>query len=182
MKLKLISLVFILLYFFSSPLLYGNGLVDKVHSTLKRNFGENIKITYSKFAIPEKIKFDAERKAGQRFLQKTVHVFEAEINDSTVGYGIVDNVYGKLKPITILVLFDSKGNIVESEILMYREPQGGAVQNKEWLKQFKGKKKKEEIEFGKNIQSISGATISAKSVTKGIKKLSLIFDAIKYGK
>ncbi len=161
-----------------SSLLFGNELVNKVHSALERHFGSQIKIEYFKFKIDDNLRKQIEKECGQRFSQNFVHVFKSVKNDSTVGYGIVDNVYGKLKPITFLVVFNNNGDIIDTEILKYRESYGGAVKNKNWLNQFVGKDP-EKINFGKEIHGISGATISAKSVTKGIKKLSMLFEIIR---
>lgn len=157
----------------TSPLLWCSGLVDKVHSNLKRNFGTEVKIKYSKFELDSKIKLEIEKSVSQKFTQNFVHLFKVTKQDSLIGIGLVDNVYGKLKPITFLVVFNKNAEIIDSEILKYRESYGGAVQNRDWLNQFKNKDASE-IKFGKTIHGISGATISAKSVTNGIQKLKLL--------
>lgn len=157
----------------TSPLLFGSGLVDKVHSNLKRNFGPEVKIEYSKYNLDRKIRTIIEKSVAQKFTQDFIHLFRVMRADSLVGIGLVDNVYGKLKPITFLVVFNKNAEIIDSEILKYRESYGGAVKNRAWLDQFKNKNASE-IKFGETIHGISGATISAKSVTKGIKKLKKI--------
>ena len=50
---------------------------------------------------------------------------------------------------------------------------------KYWLKQFEGKYNGEQLEFNKDIDSISGATITAPSITAGIKSLSLLMVHLK---
>ena len=66
-----------------------------------------------------------------------------------------------------------------SEIVKYREQYGGGVKSEDWNEQFEGKDDNSDFTVGKEISSISGATISVNSVTKGIKKLSLIFNELK---
>ena len=171
---------YLVIYFIASSPLWGGGLVDKVNDSLKRNFGSDIKIEYSKFKLEPELRRQIEREVNQKFTQDFVHVFSVKKNGETAGYALVDNVFGKMKPITFAVIFDGKGFIVETAILRYRESYGGAVQNERWLSQFQNKTA-DKINFGKEIHGISGATISAKSVTKGIKKLSLIFEAVKNG-
>ena len=52
--------------------------------------------------------------------------------------------------------------------MIYREDYGGEIGSKRWLKQFIGKKASDKIEYEKDIIAISGATISANSMTLAI--------------
>lgn len=99
-------------------------------------------------------------------------------NDTLISIALLDNVYGKTLPITFLVCFDKSGGILKSEIIKYREPYGGAVKEESWLSQFTGKISKSNFSVGSEVQGISGATISANSVLKGINKLSLLVSHI----
>ena len=64
--------------------------------------------------------------------------------------------------------------------IKYREGYGGEVGNKRWLKQFNTYTNSSKYKVGDDISSITGATISVHSVTKGIRKLSyLIHEIIK---
>ena len=99
-------------------------------------------------------------------------------SDSIRAIGLMDNVLGKSLPITFLVLFDLKGTIIKSSIVKYREPYGGGVSNSNWNTQFEGKNFKSSFDVGDDIQGISGATISVNSVSKGIKKLTILFNEI----
>ena len=54
---------------------------------------------------------------------------------------------------------------------MYREDYGGEIGSKRWLKQFNGKGKNDNIEYEKDIIAISGATLSAKSMTVAMNNL-----------
>ena len=92
------------------------------------------------------------------------------------GYAILDNVLGKVKPITYLVLFNKDLSIASVNIIKYREQYGGAIENKEWLDQFKLKNMTSELELNTDIDGISGATISVKSVIKGVKKLLFLIN------
>jgi Na+-translocating ferredoxin:NAD+ oxidoreductase RnfG subunit len=88
-------------------------------------------------------------------------------------------VLGKSLPITFLVIFDTDCKIINSSVIQYREPYGGAVKNKNWNAQFKNKDSSSSYEVGKEINGISGATISVHSVSKGIHKLALLLPEIK---
>ena len=118
------------------------------------------------------------KKSNQEFyFENKVYIAEFEYKQKTY-LAIIDNVLGKALPITFLVLFDKQAQIITSKVLHYREPYGGGVQNPKWLKQFNGKKQKQEFEVGPQIQGISGATISVYSISKGIYKLHLLASQI----
>lgn len=81
-------------------------------------------------------------------------------------------------PITFLVILHNSGKINAVRIIKYREAYGGSISNTGWLNQFTGKNAKSGYEAGKDIDAISGATISVNALAKGIKKLVLLFPYI----
>ena len=53
----------------------------------------------------------------------------------------------------------------------YRETYGSEVRNPLWRKQFVGKTLKDPFVLDKDIVNISGATLSSRHITDGVKKL-----------
>ena len=168
--------VFIILAFTSS--LNANEIKDRTEEILKLFFGDNCSGEMVEYVIPIDIKHEIELKCKQKFFRESVYVWKIYKETELIGYAVLDNVYGKSLPITFLVLFDNEGTIFQSTILKYREPYGGAVQNETWLEQFKGKDRDSKFGFGEDIDSVSGATISARSITSGVKKLTLLIPNI----
>ena len=91
--------------------------------------------------------------------------------DSLLGFAAVDNVLGKDQPITFLVAVDPADRLKDVDILVYREPYGGEVAYEPWRRQFRGKGVGDSLRVGKEIRSISGATISVHAVTLGVRRL-----------
>jgi len=90
---------------------------------------------------------------------------------STGGWFFVDEVLGKHEFITYAVGLDAAGAVVGVEILVYRESYGDQVRNPAWRGQFTGKKQGAALTLAKDIQNISGATLSSRHITDGIKRL-----------
>ncbi len=90
--------------------------------------------------------------------------------DSLLGYAVVRNVKGKDQPITFLVAIDTADRLKDIDILVYREPYGGEVAYEAWRRQFRGKSAQDTLEVGRQIRSISGATISVNAVTLGVRR------------
>ncbi|HKW40357.1 MAG TPA: FMN-binding protein [Gemmatimonadales bacterium] len=91
--------------------------------------------------------------------------------DSLLGFAAVADVMGKDQPITFLVAVDSADRLKDVDILVYREPYGGEVAYEPWRRQFRGRTASDSLRVGKEIRSISGATISVHAVTLGVRRL-----------
>lgn len=91
--------------------------------------------------------------------------------DSLLGFAEVADVSGKDQAITFLVAIDPTDHLKDVDILVYREPQGGEVAYEPWRRQFRGKTANDSLRVGREIRSISGATISVHAVTLGIKRI-----------
>jgi Na+-translocating ferredoxin:NAD+ oxidoreductase RnfG subunit len=103
-------------------------------------------------------------------LVDSVRVFRISREGALLGFAEVRNVKGKERPITYLVAVDSAGVTRDVDVLVYREPQGGEVDNEAWRKQFRGKTAADPLQVGKDIRNISGATISSNSVTRSVRQ------------
>lgn len=171
----LIKILFTVLISFVA---YSQDIQEKVNMSLQNCFVKDIQIDFEKLQIKNELKNSIEKKVGQKFFSNEVYLYKIFIGKKLIGYGLLDNVYGKSLPITFLVMYDNTGKILCSEIIKYREPYGGTIQSKEWNDQFKGKNMESDFVVGKDVSGISGATISVNSVTKGIKKLTLLLNEI----
>lgn len=90
--------------------------------------------------------------------------------DTLLGFAVVRAVKGKDQLITFLVATDSTDRLRDIDILVYREPYGGEVAYEAWRRQFRGKSVDDRLEPGRDIRSISGATISVNAVTLGVRR------------
>jgi Na+-translocating ferredoxin:NAD+ oxidoreductase RnfG subunit len=97
-------------------------------------------------------------------------VFRIARGDSVLGFALVRAVKGKDQPITFLVATDTADRLRDIDILVYREPYGGEVAYDAWRRQFRGKSVDDQLEVGRDIRSISGATISVNAVTLGVRR------------
>lgn len=120
--------------------------------------------------FPEATGFEDKSLEGQAY-------YVAKKDQEDLGYVIKVETKGYSSMIKMLVGFDFQGQIKGIKILAQEETPGlGAKitelrfgENKPWfLSQFEGKNAPE-IEF-KDIQAITGATISSKAVLEGVKK------------
>ncbi len=90
---------------------------------------------------------------------------------STGGWFIADEVVGKHEFIPIALGLDASGAVKDIEILEYREAYGDGVRNPQWRAQFTGKRNSAKLTLTDDIQNISGATLSSKHITDGVRRL-----------
>jgi Na+-translocating ferredoxin:NAD+ oxidoreductase RnfG subunit len=90
---------------------------------------------------------------------------------STGGWFIVDQVIGKHEFIPFAVALDAEGSVKSIEILEYREAYGGQVRTPAWRAQFQGKRYGAPLTLRKDIQNISGASLSSRHITDGVKRI-----------
>jgi Na+-transporting NADH:ubiquinone oxidoreductase subunit NqrC len=62
------------------------------------------------------------------------------------------------------------------EILTYRESYGGEIRNADWRKQFVGKNARSRLSLNGDIRNISGAKLSSRHVTEGIKRILATYE------
>jgi Na+-transporting NADH:ubiquinone oxidoreductase subunit NqrC len=105
-----------------------------------------------------------------------VPIWQVSENGKPSGYFIVDEVYGKHEFITYAVALEADGRVRQVEILDYRETYGYQIRNPEWRAQFVGKSVADPVKLETDIQNISGATLSCKHVTEGVKRILAIYD------
>jgi Na+-translocating ferredoxin:NAD+ oxidoreductase RnfG subunit len=112
------------------------------------------------------------------FSSKTVYI--GKQGNEVLGYAIIDNVKGKSRPITYMALIGPGGRVKRVEILAYRESHGGEIRYPSFLKQFVGKSISDPLRNKRDIRNISGATISCRAITDGVRRLLAFWETV-YG-
>jgi len=105
--------------------------------------------------------------SGVKVLSREIHAWKVQDG----GLFVVDEVVGKHEFITYAVGINPQGAVVGVEILDYREAYGYEVRNAAWRSQFQRKTTTDPLQLGRDIRNISGATLSSKHVTEGIKRV-----------
>ncbi|MEZ4857190.1 MAG: FMN-binding protein [Flavobacteriaceae bacterium] len=149
---------------------------------------------FSSFLVPEKVEKKANKEIEKFFeidnFSKEPLTFPTKVSEkltatfsennffrikngnTLLGYGYIGNAPSKTATFDYLVLFDKEFIITKSKVLIYREEYGGEIGSKRWLQQFEGTSSKTpELLLIKDIIPISGATISASSMTQAINQL-----------
>lgn len=96
-----------------------------------------------------------------------------------LGYGYLGEAPSMKRIFDYIVLFNPDLSIKKVKVLIYREDHGRQIGSQRWLQQFIGMTVNDTPNYGENIDAISGATISAKSMTKAVGKVLTEFKKYK---
>jgi len=124
---------------------------------------------------PEK-KTQIEERIGWKFPEQSFEVYIGETGTEVDGYALVQNTIGKHKPMTYMVGVDSKGHVSDVELLVFRESRGSEIRQKRFNAQYEGKTVLDPVRINKDIINISGATMSVRSMSAGIKRVLVLVD------
>ncbi len=109
----------------------------------------------------------------------TLVVYQVMAAQKVIGYAFEDVVVGKWAPIRYLVGLDLQGAVLQVVVLEYKEIRGRPVAKKRFLNQYKGKTIQDELMLRVDIDGVTGATISSRSMTDGVRKILHIYQLIK---
>lgn len=172
---------FLLFVLLVSPLgqVGASEIKQRSQELITKQFGTETTMNFRKLDLTPDSKKRIEIMVGQRFFRNSIYTWKISINNTTVGYALLDNVIGKSLPITFLVIFNLEGIILSTHVVKYRESIGGEISNWRWNRQFPGRNYQSSFSVGNDIDGISGATISVNAMTRGIHKLTLLMEIIR---
>ena len=114
--------------------------------------------------------------ANVRVRSAEVKLWEVRGAAGLLGYVVVDEVLGKHELITYAVALRPDGSVAQVEVMDYRETYGGQIRQPAWRAQFVGKTSRDSVQIDKDIQNISGATLSSVHVTDGIRRILATYE------
>ncbi len=129
---------------------------------------EEQKQSISKMA---EIEFDPE-------LDKEYHFYIGRADGQIVGYAVIDTVKGKWGPIHYMLSIEPDGRIKDIVVLELKERRGRPVKERKFLDQFIGKTLQDPIKLKKDVKGVSGATISSRGMSNGIRKIVYVFNEL----
>lgn len=122
---------------------------------------------------------EEEQKAVKEKLGVSMDFMKQKIwRTETGSYFIIDQVIGKHEFITYALGINPDGSIRQIEIMDYREAYGHEIRHKRWRRQFMGKTITSSLELNDDIKNISGATLSCRHVTEGVKRLLSFYEFV----
>jgi Na+-translocating ferredoxin:NAD+ oxidoreductase RnfG subunit len=143
---------------------------------LKLLFPKSQQVRAEELRLTPDQKVRVQERIGWKFPENSFRAFKAETNGTVDGYAVIQETIGKHRPITYMVGVTPKGKVSDIEILVYRESKGSEVRMKRFNYQYEGKTALDPIRINKDIINITGATMSVRSVSAGVKRALVLVD------
>jgi hypothetical protein len=119
-----------------------------------------------------------EERIGWHFPETIFEGFIGETNGKIDGWAFIQHTIGKHKPMTYMVGVDPSGEVINVEVLVYRESRGSEVRKKRFNYQYQGKTPYHPIRINRDIINISGATMSVRSMRAGVKRALVLVEEL----
>lgn len=139
----------------------GDLLNRKQQKEIMRIFGEGIEVRCLVIPVNEN--------STQPYRGETDELYELCREKQLLGYLISTRAKGRFDYFDYSVIFSSGFSVEGILVTEYRSTQGAGICNRKWLGQFRGYSGGV-IRLGKEIDGISGSTISAGSIVSDVQR------------
>lgn len=109
---------------------------------------------------------------GARF-----QVWQVDDASGAAGWFVTDEVVGKFEKVDYAVALAPDASVLRVEVLRYRESHGQEIMARRWLAQFEGKTATSALKVPRDIDGISGATLSCHHITEGVRRVTRLVAA-----
>ena len=137
-------------------------------------FPDSQNIRRETLTLTDEQKAFVEQVIGWEFPEYTFDVFIGETQGNIDGYAMIQNTIGKHRPITYMVGVTGTGECMNFEVMVYREARGNEIATKRFNYQYQGKTIGDPIRINRDIINITGATMSVRSASAGVKRVLVL--------
>ncbi|MDP6686034.1 MAG: FMN-binding protein [Candidatus Omnitrophota bacterium] len=119
-----------------------------------------------------------EKRLGNKISEESFTFYTGKTNGKVDSSCLIISETGKHGPVTFIIAITQEGKIRDIGLLEHREVKGGNIGSRRFLKQFVGKTSRDPIKLKKDIDAVTGATVSSKAATKAVKKALVIWEEV----
>lgn len=179
--------VFIVFALLLSTNLWGRGDINYEHKSIQKTLVKTCQIqnpSLAELMLPDNLQGNLPGKFFEvkhsNTDQNKLFLYIGRVNSCRAGGCSMPNnpaPQGNSEYFDYMVLFNQLGKVTMVKIFNYQATHGHEITAKGWLKQFIGySPESDRLEVGRNIDSISGATISVNGITQDISDKTQIIN------
>jgi Na+-translocating ferredoxin:NAD+ oxidoreductase subunit G len=152
----------------------GKAAVDEV---IKSSFTGVSTIEPKRIILTKKQFSQVQSRAKAAVRTKIYRYYDIKGKNERLGYAVLIARKVRGKKATVLYAFDNAGRLKFTEIMAFGEPPE-YIPNKTWMSQLQDQAPSAMLTVGKDIPTISGSTLSARSITEGARVARAIYETI----
>lgn len=147
-----------------------------VPQLLSEHFAKSERVSFEKVGLDGPQRARIEQRLGRSLAKSGYTFYVASTRGKVDGYALFDEERGQHELISFATFFDAAGEITRVEVVAYREPYGDGIRAERFRRQFVGRRAASGFRPNKDIDAISGATISSRSMCAGVKRASVLLE------
>ncbi len=140
-------------------------------------YGKDVKIEKKNVLLTIKKAETVYQQAQMKKGKKIFRTFKVTKDGKVIAYAILISRVVRTKDAAVLYMISLEGVIENVEVIAFNEPPE-FTPSKQYLSQFKGKTEKDTLHVGKDIPTVTGATMGARNVTDGARLALAVFDML----
>ena len=129
------------------------------------------------FFLTETQRAEVNKLTGFSVDQKVVTAYKAYQGENLEGYAYFDKHRVRTMPETLMIAVTPKGRVKAVEVLVFMEPED-YLPGKKWYAQFLDKVLGKNLQLKRDIQGITGATLTARATTKTVRKILAVHQVV----
>lgn len=166
-----------LFLFLTFALSLGANILISPQEAMLLTYKDAMDISKKNILLSNEQAHDVEQEAKVKLSTKIYRIFKAQKDKKVLGYGILINETVRSKNAVILYFISSDSILKGIEIIAFNEPPE-YLPSKEWNSQFQNIETSKMLRISKDIPTITGATMSARSVTDGSRVAFALYNQL----
>jgi len=148
---------------------------------MKNSYGSQSKVIKKNIMLSKNQAKNIQASAKVKLKSKIFRTFKAIKDKKTLGYGVLINRKVRSKNAVVLYIISKESTLKGIEIIAFNEPHE-YIPSKKWISQFENITTDKKLNIGREIPTITGATMSARSITDGSRVAFAIYNELLKGK
>jgi Na+-translocating ferredoxin:NAD+ oxidoreductase RnfG subunit len=148
---------------------------------MKASYGEKSEISKKNILLRVEQAKKVSKSAQAKLDSKIFRVFKATKDNKLLGYGILVSRIMRTKNAVVLYMISKDSILTSMEIIAFNEPVE-YIPSKTWMKQFENISTDKRLVISKDIPTITGATLSARSIVDGSRVAFSFYEEVLKGK
>jgi hypothetical protein len=148
-----------------------------VDDVIKSSFTGVSTIDPKQIILTKKQFSQVQSKAKAAVRTKIYRYYDIKSKTKRLGYAVLIARKVRAKKATVLYAFDNSSTLKFTEIMAFGEPPE-YIPSKTWMSQLQNKSNSKKLTVGKDIPTISGSTLSARSITEGARVARAIYEIV----
>ena len=148
---------------------------------MKAEYGEDVDVIKQNIMVKKEQGKIIQKNARVKLNSKIFRIFKAVKAEKIVGYGILINRKVRSKNAVVLYLISSDAQLLGIEIIAFNEPLE-YLPSKQWKAEFENVSTENMLRLSREVPTITGATLSAQTITDGSRLAFAFYNEILKGK